>query len=205
VGRFAVNIRGNGLAELLEDPRVLGLWELLRRSARPLAIKELSNAARCRASDVQRAIDALVIHGLAKPVRVAEHRPEATYRSSGNSIAVCADHASDDAILKEATRKLSEAADRLPVAKRSSRGAAASRADAAEPVRFAMPVHLDAADHAERPPPPRTCTRDARDHLRPYGDARPPVDEQDAEIRAVDHAVTVDVRSVGADSRRSPT
>jgi hypothetical protein len=118
VGRFAVNIRGDGLAELLEDPRVLGLWELLRRSARPLTIKELSNAARCRASDVQRAIDALVIHGLAKPVRVAEHRPEATYRSSGNSIAVCADHASDDAILKEATRKLSEAADRLPVAKR---------------------------------------------------------------------------------------
>lgn len=149
MGRVAVNIRGDGLAELLEDPRVLGLWELLRRSARPLTIKELSDAARCRASDVQRAIDALVIHGLAKPVRVAEHRPEATYRSAGNSIAVCADHASDDAILKEATRKLSEAADRLPVAKRSSRGAAASRAEAAEPVRFAMPVHLDAADHAE--------------------------------------------------------
>jgi len=185
VGRIAVNIRGDGLAELLEDPRVLGLWELLRRSARSLTIDELSRAARCDAPDIQRAIDALVMHGLAKSVRIGKHRPEVTYRSTGDRIAVRTDHPSDDGSLEKAMRMLAEATDRLPVATQARRGPEAGRADAIDATRFSMPVRLDAADRAEL----NRRLEELRAFIHAIGDRRAAPDRPVPEL--CDHVVAI--------------
>jgi DNA-binding CsgD family transcriptional regulator len=150
VGAIHVNIRDSQAADLLRDSIALGLWELLRRSARNLSIGDLCTASRHPPALVQRALDSLCSNGMADRVRAGGRRTQVTYRARGERLVVRVADDSDEARFREVQHSHEAAVDRLAASARHTQHPGTDRhASGAAALRLVAPVHLCDADLAE--------------------------------------------------------
>jgi DNA-binding CsgD family transcriptional regulator len=111
----AVDIRGDGVLELLLDTRSMAIWELLRRIQTPSTAAELSNWTRVPTTTIQASLDRLGRFGLVDSVRAGGRRKSVAYRVTQDRIVLAGTprDPGDRALLKRFYEDRQEAFDRV--------------------------------------------------------------------------------------------
>jgi len=88
---FRLSLSAPNLESLLSDGSLLGLWELIRLSGRPVTLAEVAKAARLDPSTAQRRLDVLIAHDLVVSLPIKGRRRATSYQPTcGGLVVECA-------------------------------------------------------------------------------------------------------------------
>lgn len=87
----AIDVRREGLIELLLDFHTMSVWEVLRRAAKPLSVAALAEWAVSPLAVTQHALDLLESFGLVQHVQAGGRRRAITYSTTCDHIVIAGD------------------------------------------------------------------------------------------------------------------